>query len=44
MIEKIATGISAALVLWFMASWIDIVLHNTTTCIYASWNLFTLIF
>lgn len=44
MIEKIATGISAALVLWFLASWIDVILHNTTTYIYAPWNMFTLIF
>ena len=47
MIDKIMmvfSGISGILLLWFLASWMDVVAHNTTTCIYAWWNLFTLIF
>ena len=47
MIDKIMmvfSWISGILLLWALASWVDIILHNTTTCIYASWNLFALLF
>ncbi len=36
--------ILGALLIWFIASYIDIVLHNLTTCEYASWNLIQMIF
>ena len=31
-------------VAWFIASYIDVVTHNTSTCVYASWNILTFIF
>ena len=43
-IEKVLTAVSGILILWILASWVDVVAHNTTTCIYASWNLFELLF
>lgn len=29
--------------LWLFFSWIDVILHNTTTCIYQDWNAFTML-
>lgn len=29
---------------WMVASWVNVVLHNTTDCCYAWWNLFTIMF
>lgn len=46
-IKKIITGVGTyvppALCLWLFASWLDVVLHNTTTCTYAFWNVFRII-
>ena len=30
--------------LWVVASWADVVLHNTTTFEYAAWNIFNMLF
>ena len=43
-IENIIYGISALGIMWVLASWVDVVLHNTTTFEYAPWNLFTILF
>ena len=29
---------------WMFVSWLDIITHNTSTYVYASWNLWLLIF
>ena len=31
-------------ILWVAASWVDVVLHNTTTFEYAAWNIFNMLF
>lgn len=41
---RILNTISAAFLLWVAASYIDIVTHNLTSCTYAAWNFFTLVF
>lgn len=38
------TAIVYALLVWGVASWIDIVLHNTSTYVYANWNMWVMIF
>ena len=43
-IENIIYGISALGIMWVLASWVDVILHNTTTFQYASWNLFKILF
>lgn len=42
--KKIVTAVSALGILWVLASWADVVLHNTTTFEYATWNLFKILF
>ena len=36
--------ISYILLFWVFASYIDIVLHNLTSCVYQPWNIFKLMF
>lgn len=36
--------ISVLLTTWILLSYIDIILHNTTTCTYQSWNLIVMAF
>ena len=43
-VEKVIYSISAIGILWVLASWADVVLHNTTTFKYATWNLFKILF
>ena len=43
-VEKVIYSISAIGILWVLASWADVVLHNTTTFEYATWNLFKILF
>lgn len=31
------------LMVWFAASYIDVIAHNTTTCTYQPWNLIQLV-
>ena len=38
----IFSAISIAFLLWFVASYIDIIWDNTTTANHASWNIFRL--
>ncbi len=42
-IMTIMTIAGALLLLWLGASWIDVVLNNSTTAEHASWNLFVLL-
>ena len=38
-------GLSVAVLVWILASWVDLIAHNTNPSpIYQSWNLFNLIF
>ena len=41
--ETIFSAICVAGLVWFMASYIDIVVDNTTTAQHASWNIFRLL-
>ena len=40
--ETIFSAVCIAGLLWFVASYIDIVVDNTTTAQHASWNIFRL--
>ena len=42
--ERIVSGISCLGAVWILASWADVICHNLTDCVYASWNLFTILF
>lgn len=45
--EKIMTAmslLSLLMMLWVVASYIDVVMHNMTTCNYAWWNLIAMFF
>ena len=37
------SGASAAVMAWGFASWINVILHNTSDYVYASWNLFKIL-
>ena len=39
-IENTLYGISALGLIWFVASWVDVVAHNLTTYSYQWWNCF----
>ena len=43
-LERIATGIAVAGLVWIIASWVNVVAHNTSDYVYATWNLFTILF
>ena len=43
-LTNIIYGVCGVGILWVLASWVDVVLHNTTTFQYASWNLFKILF
>lgn len=32
------------ILLWILASYIDVIAHNMSTCIYADWNFFKMVF
>lgn len=36
-------GMGIGFFVWMIASWVDVILHNTTTFTYANWNLFQLL-
>ena len=42
--ENICMWASGLFLLWFLASWNNVVAHNMTDQCYAWWNFFTLIF
>ena len=42
-IENTLYGISALGLFWFVASWVDVVAHNLTTCQYQWWNCFEIL-
>lgn len=43
--KKVQLVINVACVAWFLLSWVDVILHNTTlNPVYQPWNLFTLFF
>lgn len=42
--ENICMWASGLFLLWFLASWANVVAHNMTDQCYAWWNFFTLIF
>lgn len=44
LMENICCGISGAFLVWFFASWANVVAHNMTDQCYAWWNFFTLVF
>lgn len=43
-LTNIIYGVCGVGIVWVLASWADVVLHNTTTFQYASWNLFKILF
>lgn len=43
-LTNIIYGVCGVGIVWVLASWADIVLHNTTTFQYSSWNLFKILF
>lgn len=43
-LTNIFYGVCGVGILWVLASWADVVLHNTTTFEYATWNLFKILF
>lgn len=43
-IEYIFCTASALLLAWVFVSWVDIVLHNLSTCQYLAWNFFVVFF
>ena len=43
-LANIIYGVCGVGIVWVLASWADVVLHNTTTFQYASWNLFKILF
>lgn len=43
-VKRLVYIVSVALVLWVTLSYIDIFLHNVTTCVYSKFNFFTLVF
>lgn len=38
--ENVLYGISVFLLIWVLASWVDVIAHNLTTCTYQVWNFF----
>lgn len=38
------TGLSIPLLVWMAASWVNVVMHNCTDCVYWSWNIFKILF
>lgn len=43
-LTNIIYGTCGVGILWVLASWVDVILHNTTTFQYATWNLFKILF
>ena len=43
-VENIMCGVCGIMLLWFLASWADVVAHNMTTQTYAWWNILEWIF
>ena len=43
-LANIIYGVCGLGILWVLTSWVDVVLHNTSTFEYAAWNLFTILF
>lgn len=42
---NMGAAVAAVLLLWFIASWVDVVLHNLDpNPVYQWWNLFVLLF
>lgn len=37
------SGASTVVMVWGLASWVNVVMHNLDDCIYASWNLFKIL-
>ena len=38
------TGVVTVPFVWLVASWVNVVMHNTTDYCYAWWNLFKILF
>lgn len=43
-IIKIMSFISAIFVFWVFASYINVLMHNESDCIYAWWNIFAILY
>ncbi len=43
-LTNIIYGVCGVGIVWVLASWADVILHNTATFQYASWNLFKILF
>lgn len=41
--ERIFSVILIAFIIWVIISYFDIMMHNTTTCVYQNWNLFEML-
>ena len=44
LIENICVYVSGLFLVWFVASFVDVLAHNMSDYNYAWWNFFTLIF
>lgn len=43
-VMNIMSVVAILMITWMIASYIDIVMHNMTTCNYAWWNLIAMFF
>lgn len=44
-VQLVINVVCVAWLVWFLLSWVDVILHNTTlNPVYQPWNLFTLFF
>ena len=42
-VKALLIAICFAIAIWFIASYVDVVTHNMTTCTYQPWNLFDIL-
>ena len=43
-LKNILFVVSILVLVWFVASWVDVLNHNLSDCVYQPWNLFALLF
>lgn len=43
MIGSVISIIGLLVTIWIIASWVNVIAHNTSDYSYASWNLFTML-
>lgn len=42
--EKVLYAVCIALIIWGVASWVNVIMHNLSDYNYASWNMIELLF